>query len=192
MKELAFRADDVNPPDTRAASVDRDAPPAQPTVAELVQCLARDRKDEAAWAAFFDRLWPWVLAHAYRELGGARDWAVDAAQEVFVRIFRYCPFEAFADEPSFRKYAATVCIHVCHDLVKKALRRREVAMPAAAEEFFADLDDVPADQLSEARDRLDQVVAALDTAERDLVHRLRQGHSLQKIADETGTTYSNA
>src|SRR5215467_4150923 len=90
--------------------------------------LARQRRDQEAWGELYVRMWPFVLAQNYRCLGGRRDLAEDAAQDVFFRLIRYCAFEHLEDPVDFYAYLTVVCINVSKTYLFRQHRRKETAL----------------------------------------------------------------
>src|SRR5436309_16103131 len=74
--------------------------------------LAEARDDGDAWTALYTRFRPFVYALAYRRTSGSQDLAKDAAQEVFFRLIKYCPFRKLTDADDFRTYLAIVTRNV--------------------------------------------------------------------------------
>lgn len=61
-----------------------------------------------------------VLNHAYRMLGNAED-AEDAAQEIFIRVFR--SISHFNEESTFSTWLYKICSNVCLDVLRKRKRQ---------------------------------------------------------------------
>src|SRR5438552_6924089 len=71
-----------------------------------------------------------VVSIAWRMLGN-RDDARDAAQEVYLRVFKY--LARFRAGQDFRAWLYRITINVCHDFARK--RRRTCVTPFAENEF---------------------------------------------------------
>jgi RNA polymerase sigma factor (sigma-70 family) len=82
--------------------------------------LSTDRQAREAWGSLFEMLWPRVKAATYRAVGGRMDLAEDAAQEVFVRLLRYCDFRKFTEAPNFLAYLRTVARNTAIDIRREA------------------------------------------------------------------------
>jgi RNA polymerase sigma factor (sigma-70 family) len=116
--------------------------------------------DRAAIAALVARHGPLVLAACRRQLRGAE--ADEAAQAVFLVLWRRAARAAAA--PGLPGWLVVTARHVCATAIRAAARRRQAERQAVAPS-----DPAPAD--SEARERLDEALAALRAGEREAVVR---------------------
>lgn len=116
--------------------------------------------DHAAIAALVARHGPLVLAACRRQLHGAE--ADDAAQAVFLVLWRRAARAAAA--PGLPGWLVVTARHVCATAIRTAARRRQAERQAVAPG-----DPTAAD--SEARERLDEALAALPAGEREAVVR---------------------
>ncbi len=131
--------------------------PAEPELVE--DCV---RGDEAAWRALHSQYFPLVTSFL-RRLGVRESDLEDAAQEVFLQVFRY--LGRFRGEAEFRTWLYQLCItqrrrvrrsYFVRDALERVLRLR----PAAA------LVSSPCFSEEAAQRRLDSALAKLPEAER--------------------------
>src|SRR5262249_47942887 len=137
-------------------------------------------------------MWPFVLAVLYRQLRGARDLAEDAAQEVFLRLVRYAPFENLQDASAFRAYLATVCRNVARTYLRQALghgiagkfgESPESGLPEPAEKSTPEAE-------VDLNDMLAHVLTRVDPPDRSLAELLLKGFTLPEIVQKTGMGYN--
>ncbi|MBE7035215.1 MAG: sigma-70 family RNA polymerase sigma factor [Ruminococcaceae bacterium] len=132
-----------------------------------------------------------ILNYCYRMLGNRAD-AEDAAQEVFVKVFRF--IKSFNGESSFSTWLYRIASNVCMDIVRKAKRRQQETMSlhqqnSEGEEFYLSLsDDGPSPyekaQLREARKALEKALLDLPEEHRQvIILRDVEGRSYEEIAD---------
>jgi RNA polymerase sigma-70 factor (ECF subfamily) len=158
-----------------------------PSITEALRTLSERRDDPCAWEEIYARYWRFVLSIASRF---THDFALaeDLAQEVFLRIARYCPFEKFSDERLFRSYVGTVAVNrVMDDLQTRAARQRRLDLPLEAAAHVPVSDDVAAQ--AELRDTMSWLMGQLAPFEADLVHKLAKGLSMREIASGTADPY---
>ncbi len=130
-----------------------------------------------------------VLGTAWRLLGHTED-AQDAAQEVFLRLYRY--FDRFDDRRPLEPWLYRVTVNVCRDLGRRRQVRRaisleelEQAKPLAS----ADPDPGAAASLGEERRIGEQALATLAEKERTaLVLRDVEGLSSAEVAEVLGSS----
>jgi RNA polymerase sigma-70 factor, ECF subfamily len=133
---------------------------AQPRVSELLaeQCVLGDEK---AWAALHRQYFP-TAATFLRRLGVAELDIEDAAQEVFLQVFRYLP--GFREQAQFRTWLYQLCVtqarharrmRYLKKLLGLSLARRSVATlvssPAFSEELAQRQIDAALERLSDAQ-----------------------------------------
>lgn len=80
--------------------------------------------DKARFTAAVERYQNMVYRTALHALGSPQD-ADDAAQEVFLRLFRYK--EPFEGEEHLRRWLLRVTVNCCRDVLKSPWRRRRVS-----------------------------------------------------------------
>jgi RNA polymerase sigma factor (sigma-70 family) len=161
--------------------------PARGQLESLLAELSTNRQTREAWESLFQMLWPRVKATTYRALSGRMDLAEDAAQEVFVRLLRYCDFGKFPDAASFLAYLHTVSRNSANDV------RREAAWQTVdISEREAELRRTFPVQSSEQRAATAELFArvwqTLSEEERVVASRTADGHSMGEIAQELGLT----
>jgi RNA polymerase sigma factor (sigma-70 family) len=161
--------------------------PAPAQLDELLAKLSADRRDREAWKLLFELLWPRVKATTYRALGGMVDQAEDAAQEVFLRLLRYCDFRKFSDAASFLAYLHTVSRNAANDI------RREAGWQTVdINEREGELRRTFPAQSSEQRAATAELFARfwqfLSEEERVLASLVAEGHSMGEIALKLGLT----
>ncbi|HUP62805.1 MAG TPA: sigma-70 family RNA polymerase sigma factor [Thermoanaerobaculia bacterium] len=156
----------------------------QPAVAGVLRVLAASREDAGAWDLLYRRFWPFVLAIAIRCVHDP-DLAQDAAQDVFLRLARYCDFAEFEDRDEwiFRSYVARVAINTSRDALHRRNRRREYPLSEAGEATAA---NDPAAE-SELRLTLDWIASHLSASDAELVRKLADGATAREIATESNT-----
>jgi RNA polymerase sigma-70 factor (ECF subfamily) len=162
----------------------------------LVEVLARlstSRSDEDAWRDLYTMMWPFVMGILFRRLGGTRDLAEDASQEVFRRLVHYCQFGNFRDAGEFRRYLGRVSHNLALDHVRRALRLPEVSLNdgETRRQVFAKQDAVDLEGQTQARDLLSRLFALLDERDRCLLRLLIKNRSLREIAGQLGISYGN-
>jgi RNA polymerase sigma factor (sigma-70 family) len=158
----------------------------------LVQ-LAEERSDEAAWTDLYTRLRPFVYTLAYRRTNGSHEMARDAAQEVFLRLVKYCPFERMATAGEFRAYLSVVTRNV----VSVLHQRQQISAPEADDPRFQALELsepllTPHGEVIELRQLLLRALLELPEEERRMLSLWVRGNSPQEIAAEFGITPGNA
>jgi len=159
-----------------------------------LQRLAASRLDEAAWTVLHNRLWPYVFAVAYRELGGAARAAEDVTQETFLRLVRYAPFARLQDPPAMRAYVATVARHVAHDVARREARRPEVEARVGLPGESGRQVPEPVGPLGPLlpENALNRVRQLLQPQEGALLDLLVHGEDVRGVASQLGIRYGTA
>lgn len=133
--------------------------------------------DQAAAAELGARLAPRVLRFAARMLGGDLSEAEDVTQETLLRLWRHAPgWGAGTSAVPPAAWAYRVAANLCTDLLRRRLRRRDVALDSLPEPptMSAGPD---AQIMTAARAR------ALETALADLPERQRQAVILRHLEE---------
>jgi RNA polymerase sigma factor (sigma-70 family) len=155
--------------------------------------LAAVPTDEEAWSIVYETLWPMVFAIVFRRLRGVPGLAEDAAQEVFLRLARLCPFERIRDRGGgFRPYIASMAHNVGKDYLRRFLLPPERPSDAPAEATGGDAVESVSLERLEAQELLEAIMSRLDKDERQILGLLLQGVSLTEIMQITGLTYTAA
>lgn len=137
-----------------------------------------------------------IINYCYRMLGNAQD-AEDAAQEVFVKVFRF--IGSFTGQSSFSTWLYRIASNVCLDLLRKAKRRPQESVSIyqyneEGEEFSLPIEDkspTPYEkaQQSEAQKALLAALEKLgEEQKRVVILRDIEGLSYEEIAAVTGVT----
>ncbi len=125
-----------------------------------------------------------VLSTAWRLLGRLED-AQDAAQEVFLRLYRY--LDRFDASRPLEPWLYRVTVNVCHDLGRRRGARRAVSLEEVEPSrplVAAEPDPGEAASLAEERRIVEQALATLAEKERAaIVLRDVQGLSTAEVAD---------
>jgi len=158
-----------------------------PTLSEALRTLSKRRDDRAAWEELYSTYWRFVVAIASRyttDFGHAED----VAQDVFLRIARYCDFEKFSDDHMFRAYVGTVALNRAHDVNKMRRHRAELEHP------LTDLSDMatPSSDFQdevELKNTVDWLMGKLTKSEIELVRNLAKGLTLGEIAAALSNDY---
>jgi RNA polymerase sigma factor (sigma-70 family) len=157
----------------------------------ILNRLANSRDDEAAWELLYRKLWPLVMAVIYRILGGRRDLAADASQEVFLRLLRYCKFDQFRDPDAFKAYVYVMCRNVAVDFLSQLARTSEIVTPEPyAESPGSGVETINPELIEVLRQQLREVLSELNEPDRRIVQLLIDGFSITEIAAQTGMSYS--
>lgn len=156
------------------------ADPLQPLLARL----GRDRTDQEAWTRLYDRMWGFVLAVVFRTLRGAA--AEDIAQEVFVRVSLYCPFEKLQTGEAFRAYLWKMARNACYSW----LRRQNGEVTTPADESLPDSAPDPASDL-EQREIYDFVTEELTSEDQRILRLTDEGFKDYEIARILGLSTAN-
>ena len=156
---------------------------------EILKRLQADRRDAHAWESLFDRGWPLVLATVARQSGAADSRSEDIAQEVFIRILKYCPFSQLVNAGSLRSYLTETARNTARDS-----RWSRAANPSTVSPMDADAipDNAPSVELvAMARELLDQgILSRLNVPDRQIVEGLLDHRTLGEISRLTGLSYS--
>lgn len=157
---------------------------------ELVQ--KSKRGDVAAFEELIADYQKRVLNHAFRMLGNSAD-AEDAAQDIFIRVFR--AMAHFNEESAFSTWLYRITTNVCLDVLRKRKRQNTAAnvsihqYNSEEEEFELPIEDnssAPYEQAQkkEAMRALERALAKLGEEQRNaIVMRDINGLSYEAIAE---------
>jgi RNA polymerase sigma factor (sigma-70 family) len=160
--------------------------------AKLSKCLkhlAHAKDDQEAWRQMHTLLWPRVMSTMYRALGGLRDRAEDASQEVFFRLVRYADFNRERSAEEFLGFVRVVCENVAADFLRELLNRT-VSIEDTIEEVEEErLTPANPEQLVITAEIADRLRDALDPEEQELLHLMTEGYKDGEIAERFGWSY---
>ena len=161
------------------------------------QAKAGDRNAFAALVSAYESK---IYNLALRYLGNRED-AMDASQEVFLRVFRFLP--GFQEESGFSTWIYRIGVNVCKDMLAKQSKRNEQSIEVEDEEEDRRTLDIVDCRYSpeqilenaELRTILSSAIASLPEQQREVVVlRDIQGLSYEEIASvlslESGTVKS--
>lgn len=148
--------------------------------------------EHSAFDALMVRHQRQVLSTAWRLLGNSED-ARDAAQETFLRVFKY--LRRYQPDQDFAGWLYQIVVNVCRDMRRKR-KRRELFTSLEAEnepggvESIAGSDDLEASAIIEEQRRLiGMALETLSTKERSaLVLRDLEGLSTEETARVLGSS----
>ncbi len=164
-----------------------------PAGGALESLVARAKEGDAeAFDGLMEATQTRVVSVAWRLLG-SRDLARDAAQEVFLRVFR--SLRRFEPGRDFHAWLYAIAVNVCRDLARQSRRReRFFARLEEGEEEIPRRPHLPAIAESDLilSERRARVRVALDTLSREqreaLVLRDLEGLTSEEVARLLGTT----
>jgi RNA polymerase sigma factor (sigma-70 family) len=161
-------------------------------LAKVLRVLAVKPKEEDAWRELYGILWPFVLASTYRKLRGHREIAIDASQEVFLRMVRYCDFRKLQSPDVFRSYVKSMCLNVSRTYLKQASKYGADTSEQGLENLEL-LSRFPApEDMALANDFFKSILGDLGNSEihRIILLRVIQGYTLEEIAAECHLSYA--
>jgi RNA polymerase sigma factor (sigma-70 family) len=158
------------------------------SLAEALAVLAVSRRDEKAWENLYRLCWPFVRTVVYRRLGGVEGLADDAAQEVFVRLLRSCPFAKLRSPDAFRGYLWRVSDNVARNYRRRIATSPTVALPDE-EGFGVSGPGAGLPEDVELGHLLQDLWHGLSSPERRLLRMLIDGYTVREIADKLGISY---
>ena len=133
-----------------------------------------------------------VVSTAWRMLGNQED-ARDAAQEAFLRVYRY--LKSFRQDEDFAAWLHRIVVNVCRDMAKKRSRNQSFASYEAdneAEEIqsLRSADDVEAEAIkSQEKAIIARALETLSVKERQaLVLRDLEGLATEEVAQILGSS----
>ena len=161
------------------------------------QAKAGDRNAFAALVSAYEGK---IYNLALRYLGNRED-AMDASQEVFLRVFRFLP--GFQEESGFSTWIYRIGVNVCKDMLVKRNKRNELSLELPDDEDdyrTVEVSDERYDpqaivEQSDLRESLASAIAELPQQQREMiVLRDIQGLSYEEIGQvlclESGTVKS--
>ncbi len=156
--------------------------------------------DQAAFAQLVTAYEGKIYNLALRYLGNRED-AMDASQEVFLRMYRF--LDGFQEDSSFSTWLYRIGVNVCKDLLSRRTKRAEQPLEYPDEEDESRAADIPDERYdpeaivesAELRKILTDAIQQLPEPQREMiVLRDVQGLSYEEIAEtlclEAGTVKS--
>ena len=157
---------------------------------ECLKRLARPKDDQEAWRQIYALLWPRVMSTTYRALGGLKDRAEDASQEVFFRLVRYADFGRVRTAEEFLGYVHVVCENVAADFLRELLHNTVSLEDGLSEEHEERLTPASPEQLVITAELSQRLEEALEPQERELLQLMSEGHKDGEIAERLGWGYA--
>ena len=157
---------------------------------ECLKRLARAKDDQEAWRQIYALLWPRVFSTTYRALGGLKDRAEDASQEVFFRLVRYADFERVRTPDEFLGYVRVVCENVAADFLRDLVHSTVSLEDGLDEAEEENLTPANPEQLAITAELSERLREALNSEERELLQLMTEGHKDAEIADRLGWSYA--
>ena len=120
--------------------------------------------------------WGFLIICSVRgERKGSREDAMDASQEVVLRVFRFLP--GFQEESGFSTWIYRIGVHVCKDMLHRRLKRAEQPLEVPEEEDEGRPVDVPDLRYDperimegvELRQALSDAILALPEQQREII-----------------------
>jgi RNA polymerase sigma-70 factor (ECF subfamily) len=178
--EIALITDNLGLPDRRARGRESDI-------------FERAKSgDVAAFEEIFDRYQRKVLLTAWRILGNRED-ARDAAQEVFLRVYKY--LGRFRSDQDFAAWLYRIIVNVCRDHARKRGRREQFSSYEAEHrqggfDSIASSEDVEASLLrSQQQSMIAEALNSLSVKERAaIVLRDLEGLTTEEVARALGSS----
>lgn len=156
--------------------------------------------EQAAFAELFTAYEGKIYNLALRYLGDRED-ALDASQEVFLRMYRF--LSGFQEESSFSTWLYRICVNVCKDQLARRVRRNEQPLEYGDGEEDSSPMEIPDERydpvrLAEGRERqriLKTAIDQLPVSQREMILlRDIRGLSYEEIGQvlslESGTVKS--
>ena len=165
------------------------SPSRQAKLGECLHCLQRDKDDQQAWRVMYDLLYPRVMATNYRRLGGLKNQAEDATQDVFVRLVKYTDFSQVRTPEQFLGYLKTVCENVCAERFRELTKQTVGLEEGLTEELEEKLTPANPEQLALSEDLLQKLEAELPPEDFLLLQLLAEGYKHQEIANRMDWSY---
>jgi RNA polymerase sigma factor (sigma-70 family) len=165
---------------------------------DALHCLQKEPNDQEAWRELFKATWPFVLTVSFRLTQGDKELAKDLAQEVFLRIHKYCNFKNFKEikdvpvSKAFRGYLWSTC----HNVARSHFTRTSQKSFISLEDLSGESPDLAISPLSseiglEMENLIERAIGTLDQKDKRLVELMVWGFTLQEISEITGLTYEN-
>jgi len=131
------------------------------------------------------------MSTTYRALGGLKDRAEDASQEVLFRLARYADFSRTRSVDEFLGYVRVVCDNVAADFLKELVHTTVPIDEGLDDKDQAPLTPANPEQLIISEDLLHTLEKSLGAEERQLLTLVREGYTDTEIASHFGWNYGN-
>jgi RNA polymerase sigma factor (sigma-70 family) len=167
-------------------------PTSETELNRVLQALAYDRENESGWRRLVTILWPYVFATNYALLGGVKDLAEDATQDVFLRLMKYGNFKELESGAALRAYLRTICRNTSRTYFKTLSDR--LGYSSSGFEKGADLsaEGIMPDDALELSELTASLHENLSESERKVLVLLIQGYDLGEVAQKLAISYSAA
>jgi len=159
---------------------------------ECLRKLARNNGDTETWNQMYVLLWPRVVSTTYRALGGLKDRADDAAQEVFYRLLNYGDFSRARAADEFLGYLNVICDNVAADFLRELAGVTIPLDEDLEDEQQGHLSPANPEQLAISEDLLRKLHGSLDGEEQQLLALVQDGYKDAEIAEHFGWSYGKA
>jgi RNA polymerase sigma factor (sigma-70 family) len=159
-------------------------------LSECLKRLSHDKGDQEAWRQIYALLWPRVISTTYRALGGLRDRAEDASQEVFFRLVRYADFGRARTPDEFLGYVHAICDNVAADFLRELIHSTVSLEDGLDDEKEEQLTPANPEQLVITAELSEQLREALTPEERELLQLMTEGYKDGEIAERLGWSYA--
>ena len=140
----------------------------------------------------YELLWPRVVSTTYRALGGLKDRADDAAQEVFYRLVNYGDFSRDRSADEFLGYLNAICENVAADFLNELAEMTVPLDENSEDEQQEHLSPANPEQLAISEDLLHKLEGSLNTEEQQLLTLIRDGYKDAEIATHFRWSYAKA
>lgn len=154
--------------------------------ADLVAALKRSPKDEGTFRQWYEAAYPSLFASAFRLTHGNRALAEDLCQDAVVAFISKGGLAKVNTDAQALSYLSRTIRNHFIDLLRKQSHEASIEAPAEVGDAHALTDALLAAQ------QLDQLVAGLGPADREILGMMIAGDTLSDIARENGLSYSNA
>lgn len=149
---------------------------------EILQTLARARRDDDAWGRLYDGMWSDIYAQAHVRLEDDAVGASDVTQEVFFRLARHARFDQLTEPPAFRSYVNSLVPRVVADLATEETRLATQPWDDEEREQARASQRAEHGKLAEAFDQLSEV-------DRDVLARIAAGATQEALVEDLANDY---
>lgn len=151
---------------------------------DLIAGIKARPSDQQRWTAWYNMIYPMLIASAYRRCSGDGETARDLVQEGLERFVRYRGIERVEDERSALVYLLQTCRRIAYDWYNSS---------QSCEEFLEDLTHFAQEEgIAESVSDLNALIRFLREEDQDLIRMAREGYTLNEIAETLGITSTAA